>query len=217
LISIKAEQLTSLFTAIIAITTVIYTCVTYRQLGLTRDSIDQSKRALEISQKAYVYVAGIESYPEDPTRTRVKIILKNSGRLPSAGFAIEIDGGNGIPPKVTPVHRVTGGEETNIPSDAPGYAVTFSMPPFTDEELKVLKAGHSPATLFGTAYYGNGFGVIDTSPFCFVYFSNPSVGWVPCPIASVDDMKSSISKGEDTSALIDRYKQQQKRIANLPR
>jgi len=194
---------------------IIYASITAFQWSAMLEANRLSRQAFEVSNRAYVYISAIEMYSQDPTSNSVKVTIGNSGHVPSVGFAIEAKGVMGMPEALPgpgrPLHFSWGGEETIIPPSTNNYSVVRKIPPFIKSDLDVLESGHSIAMLNGHVYYGNGFGRIEETPFCFLYYSHPRVGWTPCPLSSNDDFAKETTGGNQASGMIELYKKQPKK------
>jgi hypothetical protein len=220
------NKLTVVCTFIIAVATAIYANFAYRQwdvmsgqLSEMRNQAVLAQKSLVASQRASVHFGPVESFFDKDGRIVFHMPVENSGHVPSDGFyalvkvdlfkasrPFEMIGVSIGPPAVINIIGTFtlkfGGKITNIPPGRDYYSIKFpTTHAFSKEERSALEARLMWITMGGDIFYGDGFGTIEKSSFCFARDPDPRIGWHPCPLIT--------SPASQPTEMEDAYKKQE--------
>ena len=153
--------------------------------GLTRESLNESRAALEFTQRARI---GVEEFPRkklsgpgEPTNFSVRV--KNSGAVPATGVRFRFTCYLG--------KTVLDGAALEAPAPGPfvsrgvlaggAYAELFGeIRALTADEIKDLDARSSVLYCIGEILYGDGFGKARVTTFCGIHPPEKEAGWRIC-------------------------------------
>ena len=169
----------------------------------------QTKDALEVSQRAYVFVGKIEWIfrfaeftDESPPRekpTIIKLPILNSGHLPSDWVRVDAHAVLSYrnPLAVMPKgDHVYSGDHIRIAPGDTSYWTAFTLRSFSVPEIKAINHLDANIGVAGTVKFGNGFGKEEKSDFCFTYFADPKIDWRPCSVGSIESARDMIKESQ---------------------
>jgi hypothetical protein len=151
-------------------------------LELARKSLEESKRALEVSQRAWLGFYSATNYtPEPGVRGIVHVTIGNSGRLPATAAKIWMNSQTkrydepGLEPE----------EPSGIISLAvihPGYPQTspIEIYPLSSDQIEAVKKGVLIIYIVGVVSYDDGFGRNRRTLFCIYHQPGDKAGWNLC-------------------------------------
>jgi hypothetical protein len=173
----------------------IYTFYTIKMYRATKESADAAqvsadtaKRALEITERAYVNLGSPISYAHGitghtyPTETVLMVPLENSGHIPATLKACNVHMIRFLQGKAFHSANVVLCEESmSLPPGSGHFTMAIPLLDFLQNEMREIKSGREQIEIEGAIRYDDGFGVTDNFHFCL--FSNKTIptGWGLCP------------------------------------
>lgn len=163
-----------------------YAGVAYKQWGemirsneFTRQTLEETKRSNELSQRSWVVVAGLRTPPAiamGTQKVRLSIIIQNLGKVPAVDMAF-VGPNQQFVQKLPPKFSTGNPEQLFLPEDqgtgvlSPGAStdVAFDVGPLTEERLAAIKNKQLFFMILGAFRYSDVFGKNRFTVFCYRY------------------------------------------------
>lgn len=172
-------------TAVIAISTVIYSIISYFQWTAARRSADIAEQSVRLGNRAYF---GLRTMMlDDPLatnrKTGVKGVFKNAGQTPAFNVVVKSYYLFSEQPfKADPKDQLAASpSQIGLVLPNEDFNYTFVIPPLSDIQINKINHGLMKLFLYGFIEYEDVFHEQHTMKFCGVYSPTEFTGFFRCP------------------------------------